>query len=63
MRQSVFEEFNKKRAGVSESDEAKLNKHCMVKNCRLRPVFEGQSFYNAVSYCEGKSLLTNKVPN
>lgn len=48
---------------LTDCKDCKLNKHCMMKNCRLRPVFEGQSFYNAVSYCEGKSLLTNKMPN
>lgn len=34
-----------------------------MKNCRLRPVFEGQTFYDAVSYCEGKTILMNKANN
>ena len=41
----------------------RLNKLCVMKNCRLRPVFEGQSFYDAVSYCEWKSLARNKDAN
>lgn len=28
------------------------NKFCDVKNCRLKPVYEGKSFYSHVSYCK-----------
>lgn len=29
------------------------NKKCVMKNCRMRPVFEGRDFYDAISYCDG----------
>ena len=28
-----------------------LNDVCKIKNCRLKPVFEGRSFLSSVSYC------------
>ncbi len=28
-----------------------FNKTCIMKNCRLKPVFEGKSFYSSISYC------------
>lgn len=28
-----------------------FNKTCIMKNCRLKPIFEGRSFYSSISYC------------
>lgn len=33
----------------------KLSKECIMKNCRLKPVFEGNTFLDAISYCEKKT--------
>ena len=46
---------------LKDCKDCRLNQHCIMKNCRLRPVFEGQTFYDAVSYCEGKTRLINKA--
>lgn len=48
---------------LKDCKDCRLNQHCIMKNCRLRPVFEGQTFYDAVSYCEGKTRLMNKANN
>lgn len=39
---------------LTDCKDCKLNTYCIMKNYRLRPVFEGQTFYDAVSYCEMK---------
>ena len=36
-----------------------FNKKCSTKNCRLKPVYEGLSFYDAVSYCK-KNLCSSE---
>lgn len=51
------------RGGTSIDDlkdckDCRLKTFCVMKNCRFRPVFEGQTFIDAVSYCEAKSLST-----
>lgn len=37
-----------------------LNDVCKIKNCRLKPVFEGRSFLSSVSYCKGNVDLKQK---
>ena len=32
--------------------DCKLKNVCMMRNCRLRPVYEGNTFFDSVSYCE-----------
>lgn len=34
-----------------------LKEACKIKNCRLKPVFEGRSFYSSVSYCKHMSNI------
>ena len=34
--------------------DCKNNKICGMKNCRLKPIYNGQSFYTHVSYCNKK---------
>lgn len=36
--------------------DCKLNTVCKIKNCRLKPVYEGLSFLSPVSYCKGMLL-------
>lgn len=36
--------------------QCKLNASCMIRNCRLKPVYEGRSFLSAVSYCKGMRI-------
>lgn len=48
------------RGGVQLQDLTKcgscgFNKKCMHKNCRLKPVSQGNSFYDAISYCKNGS--------
>lgn len=55
--------WNALRGGTSIDDlndckDCKLKTHCVMKNCRFRPVFEGQTFFDAVSYCEAKTIHT-----
>ena len=38
---------------LTDCRQCKLNASCMMRNCRLKPVYEGRSFLSAVSYCKG----------
>lgn len=34
-----------------ECKDCLFNTKCVMKNCRMKPVYEGRSFYDAISYC------------
>ncbi|MDE6003109.1 MAG: radical SAM protein [Prevotella sp.] len=35
------------------------NRTCAMKNCRLKPVYEGRSFFSSISYCEKTYVNSN----
>lgn len=37
---------------IVECDSCKLRDKCFMKNCRLKPVYDGQGFYSHVNYCK-----------
>lgn len=37
---------------LTECRDCSLNALCNLKNCRLKPVYEGKSFYSAVTFCK-----------
>lgn len=39
---------------VKECSSCSFNSTCAVKNCRLKPVYEGRDFFSHVSYCKKK---------
>ena len=36
---------------LTDCKDCKLNMHCLIRNCRLKPIYEGRSFTSSVSYC------------
>lgn len=36
---------------LSDCKDCKFKNACLMKNCRLRPVYEGNTFFDSVSYC------------
>lgn len=41
---------------LTDCRQCKLNASCVMRNCRLKPVYEGRSFLSAVSYCKGVQI-------
>lgn len=53
----VSEKWQRFRGGTTveqlyDCKDCKLKNVCMMRNCRLRPVYEGNTFFDSVSYCE-----------
>lgn len=53
--------WNRFRGGTKLADiptcrVCKNNSKCGLKNCRLKAVYEGKSFYSNVSYCKSDSI-------
>jgi len=42
---------------LPECNKCSVNSKCKLKNCRLKPIYQGYSFYDPVSYCYKKKNL------
>lgn len=42
---------------LNQCGSCSFNKRCMHRNCRLKPVYQGNSFYDAISYCRKSTSL------
>lgn len=42
-----------------ECKDCAFNTKCVMKNCRMKPVYEGRSFYDAISYCRKKIIVNH----
>ena len=41
---------------LDDCPKCQFKKQCALKNCRLKPVFEGKKFTSSVSYCKRNAL-------